>query len=119
MKSPVRLLLLILLIIAPNSGYAEDVFCAQVMPCNSDGSVQSPFNTGPCAGYYASICKGQVVDDIGDDLSSCESEKAILQKKQADLNISLEQSQQEIESLRQELARSQRKIRRLRSLNSK
>ncbi len=56
-----------------------DLVCAAIHPCNSDGTVYAPYNSGECAAKYALECAGDVTNKVGDALVSCENSRADLQ----------------------------------------
>ena len=57
--------------VAQDSGDSDFVVCAAVMPCNGDGTVQAPFNVGPCADTYRSWCLADRLNGLEEDLNSC------------------------------------------------
>ena len=50
------------------------VLCAALLPCNGDGSVQKPFDEGPCALLYAKQCQFQFANQSSVDLLACQRE---------------------------------------------
>ena len=35
----------------------DEIVCAAVVPCEPDGTVQPPYNQGPCASAYEAMCR--------------------------------------------------------------
>ncbi len=50
---------------------SEGFVCAAVMPCNSDGTVQAPFDTGLCAPMYRSQCLSALANNLNESSNSC------------------------------------------------
>ncbi len=69
------------------------LICAAVHPCNPDGSVMAPYNTGACAAKYAKECLSNVANKA---ILSCET--------------SLSQSDAKVASLKKELDKTKRRL---------
>jgi hypothetical protein len=53
----------LLVLSAPSAANADDqIVCAQIMPCQADGSVLPPYDQGGCGAYYALICAKQYAE---------------------------------------------------------
>ena len=88
-----------LMVVASASAESDgDLVCAAIHPCNTDGTVMAPFNTGECAAKYALECAGDAANKTGDELVTCEGKNSELQA--------------EISKLQKKLARFQRAARR-------
>ena len=49
----------------------DDTVCAAVMPCNPDGSVQAPFDSGNCAPLYQRQCLTQKANELAEQVEQC------------------------------------------------
>lgn len=58
--------------------FADDIVCAAVVPCDSDGQVLPAFSKGACAPLYERLCERQRENDSRLNLNTCsEAEKAL------------------------------------------
>ena len=87
-----------------SSVYADDsgLICPEVYPCNSDGSVQAPFDQGACGVKFAKQCVG---DKANKTISSCEASRSeaeastkALQKQVAKLKKQLRAAKRQAKS---------------------
>lgn len=59
----------------------SDVFCAAVLPCDSEGNVLPAFNQGPCAELYSTQCANMATAQLGQQLQTCQDKGSDLQKE--------------------------------------
>ena len=54
--------------------------CANIHPCNPDGTVMDNFNSGACAEFYERECARDILDKVtlSEQINKCELEKAAL-----------------------------------------
>ena len=52
----------------------DDLVCAEVVACEKDGTVQAPFDQGPCADKYRLQCLSLRVNELTESLISCQEQ---------------------------------------------
>ena len=70
---------------------AEETVCPAVFPCNSDGTVQAPYNQGDCAPYFEEMCQPYAHCSM-----FCESEKEELVKQNRKLKKQLKSAKRRL-----------------------
>lgn len=60
---------------------SEQFFCAAVLPCNSDGTVQAPFDQGLCAPTYRSQCLSMLANKLQESGATCDESLDRVAKK--------------------------------------
>jgi len=61
----------------------EQLVCASVMPCNTDGTVVEPFDRGDCAPMYRAQCLSNLTNVVQEDLITCKQKLSVSQKSLA------------------------------------